>query len=544
MNSSKSTSRYEVLYDIFFTLFVSIFIGILLWSPTFAPTDDFVFLDTLQKGEPILYYSETFPYYNAVELGRFTPLAAIEYNLYGLFSDNPATSWYFLYHAAQATIFALLFVLLLRKCTSNYKLIYGITTLLMLTPGFVITMLRLQLNERNLIFFLTIFVLLYLAYLQEKKASLILWLILLSNIIIYYKETAFLIIGAFALTRLLLFWKTSDKKTRILDSALLLSALTYLVLYFFIVYLRSDLLYLGTSVTTLIAYLKRIINYAFFTDFVIYLILLPIFGIRLYEIFIRKKTPRQLMDPLVAGAATFSLAYLAIGYGPYYLLPAYAFAVPAIFMYFANKVSIHRTWKMVFAIVIFLTIVNVIPSGLHYLTYHKYLMWNFNDALDFLVTDISNKYTGNRADVFLYGTDRNGGRGVYSILGEFLRYKGLNISQYDLKSDITAPEGSLWIGKNTPPFTIFQSREARFTESGDYLIVPPQSEKPITKELLKELEQDYNLLFATQSRFSLPNFNMKSVLKYTLVQNGLSSQALIENENAFASPNYYVFVKK
>ena len=558
MNTAQKTVSGVVRHDAVFALFLAVFVVILLWNPQLAPTDDFVFIDTLQRGNFLLYYSDAFPYYDTLALGRLIPLAGIEYNLFGLFSSAPSPFWYFLYHAFQAVIFALLLVWLLRKFTSNYFLIYGTTALLMLTPGFVITMLRLQLNERNLLFFMAIFVLLYLAYLKENKTSLAIWLVLVANIIIYYKETAFLAVGAFAFTRILLFWKTSDKKTRILDSLLFASALAYFVIYFFVVYLQSDLLYLGAA-PSLIDYLKRFVNYAFFTDSFIYLILAPIFFIRLYRVFVKKYAPRPLMDPLLAGATAFSIVYLAIGYGPYYLLPAYAFAIPAAFIYFfaqggsapggENQQSISRAWKINFAAVAFLLAVNVIPSGIHYLTYHKYLMWNFNDTLDFLVADINERRPGERADIFLYGTGRDDGRGTHEVLGYFLKYKGLGTAQYDLKSDLEAPEGALWTGKTVPLFSIFQDHEAQVIEAGDYVIVPPQSKKLITIEVLNELEKDHELLFATQSRFFFPNLNMKSAVKYALTKSPdhqitRSLRRLVENENAFATPNYYVFVKR
>lgn len=538
-----SATNREFLYDASFAFFVAIFIGILLWSPKLAPTDDFIFLDTLQKGKPILYYTDSFPYYNSIELGRFTPLVAMEYNIFGLFSSSPDPFWYFLYHALQASIFALLFVWLLKKFTHNYKLIYGITTILMLSPGFVITMLRLQLNERNLIFFMTLFVLLFLAYLKRQKTNIAVWIVLVANIIIYYKETAFLAIGVFAFTRLIFFWKISNKKTRNLDSLLLLSSLTYLALYFFIVYLHSNLLYLGTSPISLLDYLKRFINYAFFTDALIYLILLPIFIIRLYDVFIKKREPKPLMDPLIAGSIAYSVVYLAIGYGPYYLLPAYAFAIPAIFMYFRGQNKIVIWWKASFVVVAFTIVVNILPSGVHYFTYHKYLMWNFNNTVDSLVDDISWKYSDKRANIFLYGTGRGNGKGAYDVLGDFLVYRGLRTSQFDLKSDVEAPPGPLYVGKTVPPFSIFLSAKAYAIKSGDYLIVPPQSKELVTKNTLDELEKSYDLLFSTKSKLFFPNINLKSLIKYTIIKDGLLDKGLIENENSFASPNYYVFVK-
>ena len=100
-----------------------------------------------------------------------------------------------------------------------------------------------------------------------------------------------------------------------------------------------------------------------------------------------------------------------------------------------------------------------------------------------------------------------------------------------------------------PLFSIFQDHEAQVIEAGDYVIVPPQSKKLITIEVLNELEKDHELLFATQSRFFFPNLNMKSAVKYALTKSPdhqitRSLRRLVENENAFATPNYYVFVKR
>ena len=133
---------------IFFGFFVMGYALILLIGPALGPTDDFIFLKTLQVGKPILYYSANFPYYyyNAILGGRFVPLAAMEYNLVGLLSKSPSAILYYLIHAIQFVVLMILLIKILKQFTSNKFLIYLTPILISLTPGFTMSWFRLQLN--------------------------------------------------------------------------------------------------------------------------------------------------------------------------------------------------------------------------------------------------------------------------------------------------------------------------------------------------------------------------------------------------------------
>ena len=230
------------------------------------------------------------------------------------------------------------------------------------------------------------------------------------------------------------------------------------------------------------------------------------------------------------------------------MLPAYIFAVPALIYFFGQPETKTFFWKSTVFITALVLIFNTLPTGLHYLTYYKYLPINFNKTLDFLVQNINSKYPSERADIFMDGVDRGSGRGAYFVMAEFLQFKGLSEKRFDLKSNVETENISPLESKIQFPFTVFQRDEIDAIKSGDYLIVSPQSTKINPSEnYLESLKKDYDLVFQTRSPLAFPNINLKTLVKYLLSKRMSPAQksggALI-NENLMNWPNYYVFVKR
>ncbi|MDI6717464.1 MAG: hypothetical protein QMD86_00200 [Patescibacteria group bacterium] len=528
-----------------FLVFVCAYVILLLISPQLAPTDDFIFLRTLQSGKPILYYSSDFPYYDAATMGRFTPLAAMEYNLFGIFSKSPDPFWYYFYHAIQLVILSILIVKILSLFTKNKLLIYSASVLLFLTPGFAISWFRMQMNERNVIFFLTIFLFFYLNYIKNKKITFILLSLIFVNLAIYYKETAFIAIGAFAFFHLIFSIKAADLKLKIFDGLLLLSSLIYLIFYYFYTYINRGANIYGNTSFDWIVSVKNILNYALFSDPLLILVLLPLALWRLFKIIFKKERVEPVMDSLLISAFFYVAAFFALNmYGPYYLLPAYVLTLPVL-IYFFNQYQLSiNFWKFFGGITALLFIINVIPSGLHYLTYYKYLPINFNNSIDFIIRDINSKNSSKQANIFMGGVDRGTGRGTYFVLAEFLRFKGLSDNQFDLKSNVRTETPLPLISKITVPFTVFKNDNIDEIKSGDYLVILPQSTKVnVTDEYLNLLNQNYTLIFQTKSTFAFPQFNLKTLAKY-LISKNVKENKVIVNENLMEWPDYYVFVRK
>ena len=172
--------------------------------------------------------------------------------------------------------------------------------------------------------------------------------------------------------------------------------------------------------------------------------------------------------------------------------------------------------------------------------------------MDFLITDINSRYPSKRADIFIDALDYRAGASIpYFIFSEFLQYKGLASDRFDFKSNIEIENTDAWfrnIKDFNPPFTVFQNNNFSKEKSGDYLIIPAEaSTKNITKDYVRSLSKEYDLIFKTKSPLGFPNLNLKTLAKYLLSKKISQSQkekgAMI-NENLMQWPNYYIFIRK
>ncbi len=496
---------------------------------------------------PLLYYSSDFPYYDSVDLGRFTPIVSMEYNFVGLFSTSPFA--YFLYHSLQFIFFAVLLVFLLRKVTSSFPLIYLTSAFLFLLPAFTISWFRLQLPERNAIFLFAALLLCFYAYLKEERVRYIVFGLLIANLALYYKETAFLVIGGFGFSYLVLSWRSSSLKTKIFACLLWFSSLLYLTLYYFLIYLHGTPFVLRAKIyNQALVFLKNFLNYATFSDPILVLLLLPLTFWRAYRVFWRRDPSHPLYDSMLVGASLYVIAYFALGiYGVYYLLPAYIFAIPPLWYYLLPLFRVSRTWNILAFLALFFMVVNAIPAGIHYLTYNKYLPLNFNKTLNFLIQDIEARHPRNRPSIFLDGVNRGTGAGTYFIFAEFLYSKGLSWDRFDMQSSIEADDPTPLVSKIQPPLTVFGRGPLSPPQKGDYLVITPQSTGDTSKAHRESLVKDYELIFQTKSTFAFPRLTLKTLVKYFLARilpDRQKQQGVLLNENLLEQPDYYVFIRR
>ena len=120
-----------------------------------------------------------------------------------------------------------------------------------------------QMNERNVIFFLAAFFLCYLAYFDKRKIIYFISTIFFANLVIYSKETTFIAIGVFVFFHLVFSWKIFDKRVKILDGLLMLSSFLYVAIYYFYVYLHRGPNVYGGINFNLLTFIKNFLNYGF-----------------------------------------------------------------------------------------------------------------------------------------------------------------------------------------------------------------------------------------------------------------------------------------
>ena len=553
--SSKNINWYLLI----FITFVTAYALLILIKPNLGPGDDYLLLRTIQSGRPLLFYTNPppgFPIGDVTKLGRFTFLGVMEYNLLSLFSKSPSPFWYFFVHAFQYVLLMILFVKIFSKFTSNKFLIYITPILLSLTPA-AIPWFRTHFMDRNVIYYYAVFLFFYLLYLEKPKLYYLVFGVIAANVAIHYKENAFVALAAFAFCHLLLSWKKSKLGLKIFDGLVLLSSFAYLLLYYFVVYRHlphNAVLWNYNPYNSLLVLIKNLLNYAFFNDPILILILLPFTGWRIYKFLRRRLELHPVYDSMLVAASMIILSYFALKiYGPYYLLPAYVFALPPLVYFFSQREQRTLFFKGAAVICGLALILNVFPTGIHDITYQKYLPINFNKTLDFLIKDINTRYPNKRANIFLDAINPDGGAGIYFIIGEFLQYKGLTWDRFDFKSDVKLTNNvtqNIEDFQNYEPFTIFQNNKFFEISKGDYLIITADGSttKNITPAYIQSLDKDYDLLFKTSSPLAVPDLNLKTLAKYLisqrLSQNQKMKEGMLLNENLMQWPDYYVLIHK
>jgi len=561
MRPDGGASREAVTHSIataVFAVYVGCYALLFIISPNLGMTDDFTFLRTLQAAKPMLYYASDFPYYDVYAIGRFNPLASLVYNLPLLFRAAPTPVWYYAIHAFQFVVLAFLLVRILQQYEPSRRRIYLYIVLLTLLTGFTYSWFRMQLTEREVVFFSAGFLYCYMRYRTSFKPMWLVLAFIAATYAIFCKETGFILFGAYAFTYLAFSWLEKDCNVTLMrfHLALLGSALGYLVLYCALVLPYADVFAYGKGELPPYEVLtKNVLNYLFVSDPIIILLLLPLAVSRLYSLFVHHKPAEPFYDSLLLGASLFVAAYFVLNLsGVYYFQPAYIMAIPPLFHFLRERIA-RKPWRQLAITAGALMVLNTIPTGVHYLTYYKYAPSNFNAAMDFLVAEISRQSTDRRVNIFLEGVNRGTGKFTYFIVSEFLLSKGLTADKFDLKSNVESDvhqEGYFpFLEKIPTPFTVFQEKSLQAVARGDYLVVSAQSTDP-QKTLdnagyLATMESEYELVFKTDSPLAIPLINLKSLGRYLISIGAKPGDRLLRvsrHRPALELPDYYIFVRK
>lgn len=263
------------------------------------------------------------------ESGRFFPMDCQEFNL---FKDWHAGI--FAYHAVpvlQLLIVCILWLTLDQALSLKERVLLTVAALLV--PGTSIAFGGLIYPDRNVVLWL--FLLLFFVIRFEKTQAPV-WAaaaILSAQFMLYYKETAFLLLWGFAAARLLFrcrddnppawnFRRFLTRESR-LDLCLLVLGFTFLLYYGSIMFHHTNLKYARDARLpewkVLQLYLQKDVLAWFFA---------PVVIVRIYLIGRRRIQPSLLWDALSCGAMAYLLGFLCLGMvSDYYLLPVDVLAV-------------------------------------------------------------------------------------------------------------------------------------------------------------------------------------------------------------------------
>jgi hypothetical protein len=291
--------------------------------------------------------------------GRFFPLGFQEFNLVRHFT-NSAIGYHVL-PIAELLIFVS--ILLVLDDELGIAARSAVAILALLTPSILTSFGGLIFPERNELLFLAAFALCAKRFEDTAATGWAAGAVVCAQIMVYYKETAFLLILGFAGARLLLRCRSGrpaqwdsgrlwDRAAR-LDLSLIGVTVLFLLYYFAAMGLHRNMNYARGQeqpfLTILLDYTRL--------DFQVWLLVLVIAG-RLYLILRRRAALLPCWDGLAVGGVAYFLAYLYLRISSeYYLAP-----VDLIALLYAGRFAVRsfekaRLWrKSVVSILVFIVV--------------------------------------------------------------------------------------------------------------------------------------------------------------------------------------------
>ena len=416
------------------------------------------------------------------------------------------------------------------------NLIYFVLFLLLVSPAFSTSWLRLFVPERMEFVFLSVFLLCYAYILRHKQATFALICgIISANIALYYKETAFAMIGAFAFVMLVCGYRKFSTQIRIFNLLLLLSSVVWLVVYYYVVLLnkQGDGFYGETPYNALLMIGKTLFS-GFLNEPFLYGVVFVGLMYRIYMVFVKKSAFNPLLDSSIVASAILLLEYIVLRLGSlHYPLPAYIFALIVI-GYFLGKWRWHRVGRVFLWFVGIIFISNALFVFIHFFAHYKFVPVNFQSTLGFV-----SQYTQENPHtrIYLEKVDRASNVEVYHSFGEWLlHYKAEN---FDLMSDRAVDERFYREENTKAQWSVFKNNEIVPKTSGDIVIITPFSADMLNMD---SLTQQYELLFVADYGYNVPLLGLKSFLKNAFVWLGMTKDNdMILGQNIYGLPlHFYV----
>jgi hypothetical protein len=305
-----------------FCLFVAAYVGLIFAWEDFAYYDNSQF--TLFSLRGINFRPSIW-----IDSGRFFPLGSLEYNVVAHLSHNIAA-----YHALA--VLQLLFVCaILLVLDRDLPLIarVGLATCVLLAPSILICFGGLIYPDRNVIFWLACLLFFVARFDRTQSLPAALAAIISAQCMLYYKESAFLLLCGFAAGRLLLRCQNAqgggwnmrrlDEPSSRLDFLLGALGVIFVVYYVAIMFHHTRFQYAQQQrmpeSEVLLLYLK--------TDFLVYLFAV-VAVVRAFLVVKQKIVPSPFWEGLAWGALAYFASFLYLSmFSVYYLVPVDLIAV-------------------------------------------------------------------------------------------------------------------------------------------------------------------------------------------------------------------------
>lgn len=345
------TARNVVALTLLAAFLGSYIAMILVWED-FAYYDDDLFTLVTLKGHDIWLFIWR-------NTGRFWPLADQEFNLIRHLTNTAVG-----YHMVPiAQLLILSFILIILDDELSITARAALAILALITPTILISYSGLTIAERNVVFLLACVVLFVVRFERSQSTAWAVAAAVCAQLMLYYKETVFLLLFGFAAGRLILRCRNAHHlrwdydrlldKESCLDLCLASLAAFFLVYYFAVMGIHGNMSYAVQQRQQLVEMLLAELR----LDLLAWIFVFFVLG-RIYLILRRGAAPLLLWDGLAFGGLAYFLAYLGLRmFSTYYLAPVDFIAVLYIGRFAVLSWKEMRSWSRVTALMLAFAVV-------------------------------------------------------------------------------------------------------------------------------------------------------------------------------------------
>jgi hypothetical protein len=317
-----SWSRSDWLAALVFSLFMAFYIALTMKWEDFAyyGNDQFTCFTLMGRNYPPPIWTDA---------GRFEPLTLQEFNLTQYLGSNITA--YFAYPILQLLIVSI--ILLKLDTELKFTARVCLAACLLVTMSVLVSFGGLIYPERNVVFWFLCLLFSVKRFDQTHSNAMAIAAVVSAQFMLYYKETAFVLLWGLIAGRLLLrCWNTNRtgwnwtqlrEKTSRLDLYLALLGLIFLLYYAVVMFRHTHLMYIRNArreeLVVLGWYLK--------TDLLAFLFVIIVM-VRAYRISRGMIAPSVFWDGLALGGVAYFIAFCFLSmYNDYYMAPVDVIAV-------------------------------------------------------------------------------------------------------------------------------------------------------------------------------------------------------------------------
>jgi hypothetical protein len=437
--------------------------GVLYWvyisiNSSFWEPDEATFAHSMTSGNPLFL-----PFRS---IGRFFPLGYQEFNVLGRFTSSPDV--FHAFAVGQVLLSAVFVWFVFFRIPWRFRIwpvlaIFSIPSIFYISQSFIYT-------ERNIILLLSVFVFCFCMFHKCQKQVYLLAALTAAFLSLFYKETVFLIILGFSLTRIGYLYTQTRRELRpkrpvglsdfITELSLIGFVLFFLSTYYIFTHsVRSGPLYDHVLEGPLIA--TTISNFSYYVPGdIIFTLSLIAYPVRIF--FLSKLRFHPIWDSLLVAAFFFFTGNIILGLvGPYsyYSAPGDFLIILGTFGLLINsKINIH----FITAIAVMICLINL-PLTIGYARAYKKLSFLHDSALSFLQEKVKTQEISLCID--------GGKKGwLYWGLASALRLRGLTVEEEENRMIIRQTYETNSIRKKGQTVDNFKSIQKNL-QSDDYVYV-------------------------------------------------------------------------